>query len=75
MGEWVPTQKKDRNGRVIWDSWDDERALRGIGPPYWLRTPPIPPLLRRVGFPKPGKDTATLDLFAQPKERKKKRKR
>lgn len=63
----MPTQRKNRDGQVIWDSWDDERSLLAEdGRPYWLRSPPTPPLLRPGGFRKSGKDRETLDLFGDP---------
>jgi hypothetical protein len=62
----MPTQRKDRNGQVIWDSWDEERSLLAAdGLPYWLCSPPTPPLLR-LGGSRRGKDRATLELFPDP---------
>lgn len=39
--------------------------LKADGRPYWLRSPPTPPLLRPGGFRRSVKDRATLDLFGE----------
>jgi len=55
---------KDRDGRYVWESYDSVASLLSEdGRPYWLRTPPTPPVLRRAGLRKPMKDPETLELF------------
>lgn len=57
--------RKNAKGQVTWDSWDsDPSLLSADGRPYWLRSPPTPPLLRRDGSARASKwDGLTLDLF------------